>query len=92
MRRYSYGVVTAWLFGAALAAVPSIAGAAYETPDPSYAAPTGYYSAANTTGTATDLRTSLHNIISTGFGTNGFVARTYGDARFALAITDQYPV
>jgi endonuclease I len=57
---------------------------AYEPPNPAYASPVGYYNGA--TGTGTTLRTNLHNII-----TSGFNSISYGDARYALAITDQDP-
>jgi endonuclease I len=58
--------------------------AAYEAPNSAYNAPTHYYDTAS--GTGTTLKTSLHNIIST-----GFTGRTYGDFRFASAILDQDP-
>ncbi len=62
----------------------SVARGDYQPPDPAYAPPVGYYNGA--VGTGTTLRTNLHNIISTGY--HGI---SYGDARFALAITDQDP-
>jgi endonuclease I len=67
------------------AAMLSVARGAYEPPDPAYGPPVGYYNGA--TGTGTTLRTNLHNIISP----VNFHGVSYGDARFALAITDQDP-
>lgn len=64
--------------------IVQVARAAYEAPNSAYNAPTNYYNAAS--GTGTTLKTSLHNIIST-----GFTGRTYGDFRFASAILDQDP-
>jgi endonuclease I len=69
---------------AVLAAIPSAIWGAYEPPNAAYAPPVGYYNAA--TGTGTTLRLNLHNIISTNY--HGI---SYGDARYALAITDQDP-
>ncbi len=68
-----------WVLG-----IGSAARGAYEPPNPAYAPPVGYYNGA--TGTGTTLRTILHNIISANY--HGI---SYGDARFALAITDQDP-
>jgi len=62
----------------------TVATANYEVPNPAYNAPTGYYSAAS--GTGTTLKNNLKTIIST-----GYVGRSYGDARYAFAITDQDP-
>lgn len=56
----------------------------YEPPNPAYEPPVGYYSAA--TGTGSTLRMNLHNVISADY--HGI---SYGDARYALAITDQDP-
>ena len=56
----------------------------YEVPNPAYAPPTGYYNTA--TGTGDVLKANLKSIIST-----GFVARTYGDARYAFALLNQDP-
>lgn len=76
-------VVLAAIFASGcLAASPALTRADYEVPNPAYAAPANYYNAAN----PANLRMSLHNIIST-----GFVARSYGDARYAFAITDKDP-
>lgn len=47
-------------------------------------APASYYNAA--TGTGATLKSQLYTITST-----GFVSRTYGDARYALSITDRDP-
>jgi endonuclease I len=68
-----------WVLG-----IGSAARGAYEPPNPAYNPPVGYYNGA--TGTGTTLRTTLHNIITAGFN-----SISYGDARFALAITDQDP-
>src|SRR5437660_80433 len=57
---------------------------AYEPPNPAYDPPVGYYTGA--AGTGTTLRTNVHNIISANY--HGV---SYGDARYALAITDQDP-
>ncbi len=65
-----------------LAAVAARAG--YEPPNPAYAPPASYYNGA--TGTGTTLHTNLHTIISANY--HGI---SYGDARYALAITDQDP-
>ena len=62
-----------------------VARGAYQPPNPAYDPPVGYYNGA--TGTGTTLRLNLHNIITTGFNFN----ISYGDARYALAITDQDP-
>jgi endonuclease I len=49
-----------------------------------YDAPATYYQ--NATGTGATLKSQLFTITST-----GFIARTYGDARYAEAITDRDP-
>jgi hypothetical protein len=64
--------------------IASAARGAYEPPNPGYNPPVGYYNSA--TGTGTTLRTTLHNIITADFN-----SISYGDARYALAITDQDP-
>lgn len=65
-------------------AITSGALADYEAPNPVYAPPSNYYAAA--AGTGSVLRMNLHNIIS-----SGFVSRSYGDARYAFAVTDADP-
>lgn len=63
---------------------PRVVLADYEVPNPAYAAPANYYASASGTGAA--LRMSLHGIV-----TSGFVARSYGDARYAFAFIDADP-
>lgn len=58
--------------------------AAYEPPNPIYAAPGTYYNAA--TGTGPTLKANLKTIIST-----GFIARTYEDSKYADSLLDQDP-
>ena len=58
--------------------------AVYEVPNPAYNPPASYYNAA--AGTQTTLRSNLHTIISA-----GVASISYGDARYALPITDQDP-
>lgn len=77
--RHAAALIT--LAAASVAFVPSLA----LSNDVDYEAPTGYYdSASNLTGTA--LKAQLTTIMTT-----GFVARSYGDARYAFAITDADP-
>ena len=64
--------------GTALVSMLSgFAQAGYEAPNPAYDAPSNYYSGA--TGTGAALKSQLKTIIST-----GFVAYSYGDARYIL--------
>jgi len=86
MPRHPFPAASCLMFAAVLAATPSYSLAAYEAPNPAYAAPAAYYNTANTTGTAAQLRSSLSTIISTG-ATNV----TYGEARYAFAATDADP-
>ena len=76
-------MATAAVIGVSCWATAAIAD--YEVPtNPAYDPPTGYYAGAS--GTGTTLKNNLKTIIST-----GFVSRSYGDARYAFAITDQDP-
>lgn len=71
---------------AASISATSIAFAGYEAPNnPAHAAPTNYYNAATATDSA-NLRLQLRNIIS-----SGFVARSYGDTRNSMQVTDRDP-
>ncbi|HEX8875638.1 MAG TPA: endonuclease [Phycisphaerales bacterium] len=49
-----------------------------------YDPPAGYYNAA--TGTGTTLKANLRTLLGV-----GFISRSYGDARFALPVTDRDP-
>jgi len=73
----------AWLSGAGTEEVS----AAYEPPNPAYN-PGNYYNGIN--ASSPTLRMDLHNLVS---GLTGFPVhvRAYGDARYALQITDQDP-
>ena len=68
-------VVLLWLCQVALGA--------YEPPNPAYNPPANYYNAA--TGTGTTLLNSLHGIVA------AMTSVTYGDARYAFALTDADP-
>ncbi len=84
MRKTLVLLKTAIILGLMIAACVITSRAARAT-DADYVAPTGYYdSAIGLTGSA--LKAQLTTIMTT-----GFVARSYGDSRYAFAVTDKDP-